>query len=103
MTDQRIEPLELDDDWLDAELMAGDESQLNWRRRALNGMTVAEAMATMPRRGSILLEHDLEAVRRLKRVIRRSGSSQGQWMRDAVAMRLNAEGHTAEAKAWTRD
>lgn len=103
MSDQRVEPLELADDWLDAELMAGDESERNWRRRALNGMSVAEAMDSMPRRGSILVEHDLESVRLLKRVIRESGKSQSRWMREAVALRLVAEGHGEQAKGWMDD
>lgn len=87
----RIEPVELDDDWLDAKLMADDSSQAAWKRRAV-GMSKGEALSRVPRQGQILVESEIGMMRQLKRRIRDSGQTQNVWVRQAIAMRLAAEG-----------
>lgn len=90
----------LDDDWLDEQLLASDESERNWARRALGGMSVADAMAGAPRFGQILTRVPIELWRGWKKHCDNSGKTQAQWMREAVALKLAAEGQTELAQRW---
>lgn len=48
--------IELDDDWLDDELLADDATtNPRWRRQALNGMKVTDALMGIPKHGKSLM------------------------------------------------
>lgn len=96
-----LTPEPLDDDWLDDALLADDVSQRNWARRSLGGMSVDEALSAVPRKGQMLIEAPIEQFRELQAHITRSGITQGRWVRQAIGMRLRAEG-SALADWWLK-
>lgn len=87
-----IDPEPLDDDWLDEQLLADDTSKRHWARRALNGIGVHEALSAVPRKGQMLVEAPIGRYRELLDHIGRSGLTQSRWVRQAIGMRLRAEG-----------
>lgn len=84
------------DDWLDDQFLEEDESDKGWVSKALGGQTKADALMGIPRRGQILVEHEIEPIRKLRARIKAADSTQAKWMRQAVAMRLAAEGAPKE-------
>ncbi len=91
------------DDWLDDQFLEMDSSEKGWVSKSLGGMTKADALMGIPRRGQILVEHGIEPIRKLRARIKASNTTQGDWMRQAVAMRLAHEGAPEdEVKAWLK-
>ena len=85
--------IELDDDWLDAQLLADDPSSApGWRRRSLNGMKVTDALMGIPKHGNSLMTVALDSHRLMQAHCKSRGITQGAFLREAVGMRLLAEG-----------
>lgn len=84
------------EDWLDNQFLEMDKSEKGWVSRSLGGMTKADALMGIPRKGQFLIEAPIGQVRELREIITESGTSQGLWLRQAVAMRLAAEGRAPE-------
>ena len=81
-----------EEDWLDAQLLDGDASERNWARRALGGTSVADALAGIPKFGSLLVRAKIGPYRDWQDHVRAHGNNQSRWIRQAVAMKLAAEG-----------
>lgn len=83
----------LTDDWLDDQLLADDPpSTRNWRRRALNGMPVSDALMGIPKNGTALLEVPMDSWRLMKAHCQARNLSLAAFLREAVGMRMLAEG-----------
>lgn len=96
-----IEGIGLDDDWLDAVMLESDADERNWARRALGGISRADAMAALPKLGQITLKVPIQYWRDWKEHVTTTGMSQSRWLREAVAMKLAAErADDALVQAW---
>lgn len=85
--------IDLDDDWLDEQLLAGDTTlDPRWRRNSLNGMKVTDALMGIPKYGHALLVVPLDGYRTLNRHVQATGTTQRAFMRRAVGALLLAEG-----------
>lgn len=85
-------PIGLDDDWLDDRLLEADKNERNWARRALNGTSIADAMAGVPRLGQITVKVPIQMWRDWKAHVVKGGLSQQKWLRQAIAAKLDSEG-----------
>jgi len=95
------EPDELNDEWIDGIMLADDSSDPKWKSRARGGLSVADAMMGVPRRGQMLVEMRMGPFRAFVDHVEKSGTGRARWVRQAIGMRLAAEGHSPEnVKEW---
>ena len=83
----------IEDDWLDAELLADDPpSETRWRRKAQDNVTMGHALRALPKMAQLTVKVPIEEWRTMKRHLDATGQYQGQFIRRAVAARLVTEG-----------
>jgi hypothetical protein len=84
----------IDDDWLDAELLADDPpSKRDWRTKARGGKTRTEAMALVPTRGQFTLQLPMHVHRAIRRYLRERDENTSQFLRRAIETELRSRGH----------
>src|SRR5262245_2337252 len=76
---------------VEADELAAEESAPGWQRRAV-GMDTGEALALIPRTGTLQAHIRIEDHRILDVHIRRMGITRAQFLRDAVADRFRRTG-----------
>jgi hypothetical protein len=72
-------------EWLDNELLVGDVTrERNWRRNALNGLSISDCVAAIPTFGQFQVRLQLPAFRYFKQFCEDEGTKPYFFARDAV-------------------
>ena len=83
------------EDWLDEQLLADDESERGWKRKAV-GMTTHDALMGIPKECQVTIRVPIEAHRALLALAEQRGIRHGVYCRQAVGMALAEDGYPPE-------